>query len=199
MYTIDRQTIWQGERKEFCDQCHAGEVMLTRAVVETPPKSGKWKFSHDPRVHFLPHFGLSLDQIEFLAKAFKWVNEWPANLKATLYNPIWSVMIYVTYVLPLLLHRSNLLHIKADGGVNYLSDYMEANMQGWLTQDNNNLIRFTTVKDATHQVHLIEPEKVVQDIFNFIEDAHANWFRWNKIIINTNLQVIEMNNIYYLL
>lgn len=51
-----------------------GEVMLTRAVIETPPKSGKWKFSHDPRVHFLPHIGLSKDQIEFLAKAFQYVN-----------------------------------------------------------------------------------------------------------------------------
>lgn len=46
-------------------------------------------------------------------------------------------------------------------------------MQEWLTKDNDNLIRFTTAKDCTHQVHLIEPEKVAPEILKFLEDTHA--------------------------
>lgn len=76
-----------------------GEVMLTRAVIETPPKSGKWKFSHDPRVHFLPHIGLSKDQIEFLAKAFQYVNVHKILRKIINENSLklFQVLFYLVY------------------------------------------------------------------------------------------------------
>jgi len=47
------------------------ETLMTRGVHENPPGSGRYQFSHDIRVHYLPITGINSRQVSVIAKQFR--------------------------------------------------------------------------------------------------------------------------------
>jgi len=47
------------------------KTLMTRGITETPAGSGKYRFSHDLRVQYMPITGISSRQVSFVAKNFE--------------------------------------------------------------------------------------------------------------------------------
>ncbi|CAL8075105.1 unnamed protein product [Orchesella dallaii] len=52
------------------DSC---KILMTRGTEEHPPGSGRWRFTHDIRVHYMPVQGLSSRQVAFVMESFRYV------------------------------------------------------------------------------------------------------------------------------
>lgn len=48
------------------------EVLMTRGIEEHPPGSGKFRFTHDIRVHYMPIQGLSTRQVAYVMENFRY-------------------------------------------------------------------------------------------------------------------------------
>jgi len=44
------------------------KTLMTRGISENPAGSGKYEFSHDIRVHYMPISGISQRQVEFISR-----------------------------------------------------------------------------------------------------------------------------------
>jgi len=71
-----------------------------------------------------------------------------------------------------LIFRSDILHIKATGGVNYTMPYIKSNIESWLarTEDGKskgNLVRFVDV-EGNHHLHLTDPASILPYIVRFM-------------------------------
>lgn len=48
------------------------EVLMTRGTEEFPEGSGRYRFTHDIRVHYMPVQGLSSRQVAFVMENFRY-------------------------------------------------------------------------------------------------------------------------------
>lgn len=47
------------------------KILMTRGVEEHPPNSGRWRFTHDIRVHYMPVQGLTGRQVAYVMENFR--------------------------------------------------------------------------------------------------------------------------------
>jgi len=48
------------------------KTLMTRGTRESPPGSGRYEFTHDIRVHYMPITGMSMKQVKFIATNFRY-------------------------------------------------------------------------------------------------------------------------------
>jgi len=115
------------------------KILMTRGVEEvTPPGSGRFQFTHDIRVHYMPVTGISSRQVSFIARNFR------------------SDILYIkakqgiNYTRPYIRSR--------------MEDWLSKEENG---EPKGNLVRFVEV-EGDHHLHLSKPEAIVHHIVRFL-------------------------------